>query len=232
MPEPSIESLNLPHGPTLVQWRRSERARRISLRIDPRAGGVVVTLPLRAAQAAGRALVMDHADWIADRLERLPDAVPFADGAEVPLDGRPVRIRHWPGGRGIQIDEGAMLVGGAPEFLARRVADYMRAQARVRLGGAAMRKAASAGLKARRVVVKDTRTRWGSCTADGTLMFSWRLVMAPALVQDYVVGHEVAHLRHMDHSARFWALVDELTPHRAAATRWLSQTGGSLMRIG
>ncbi len=232
MPELSVESLVLPHGPTRVQWRRNARARRISLRIDPRAGGVVVTLPPRAAQAAGRALVMNHADWIAERLLRLPEPVPFADGAEVPLNGQTVRIRHWLGGRGTRLDEGSLLVGGAPEFLARRVADFMRVQARQRLGEAAHRKANEAGLRARRVVVKDTRTRWGSCTADGTLMFSWRLVMAPVPVQDYVVAHEVAHLRHMDHSPRFWALVSELTPNRAVATRWLSTAGGSLMRIG
>ena len=232
MADPSTESIVLPHGPTLVQWRRSARARRISLRIDPRAGGVVVTLPARAAQAAGRALVMDHAGWIGERLLRLPTPVAFEQGAEVPLDGQMLRIRHWPGGRGARVDEGSLLVAGAPEFMARRVTDFMRAEARRRLGEAAMKKAGAAGLRARRVVVKDTRTRWGSCTADGTLMFCWRLVMAPALVQDYVVAHEVAHLRHMDHSVRFWALVDELTPHRAAATRWLSAAGASLMRTG
>ena len=232
MPASTTESLLLPHGPTQVHWRRSARARRVSLRIDPREGSVIVTLPARAAQSAGRALLMDHAGWVAERLARLPSAVVIQDGAEVPLDGAPVRIRHVPGGRGTVLRDGELVVAGAAEFLTRRVIDFLRGEARRRLAAAAVAKAAGAGLKARRVVMKDTRTRWGSCTADGTLMFSWRLVMAPPEVQDYVVAHEVAHLRHMDHSARFWALVGELTPHRAAAMRWLERGGAGLMRIG
>jgi hypothetical protein len=95
-----------------------------------------------------------------------------------------------------------------------------------------VQKAAEASLVARRVIVKDTSSRWGSCTADGTLMFCWRLVMAPAEVQDYVVGHEVAHLRHMDHSRSFWALTAKLTPYRRAATAWLAVHGAGLMRVG
>ena len=232
MAELPTETLALPHGPTRVHWRRSARARRVSLRIDLRLGEVVVTLPPRTAVAAGRALVVNHAAWIAERLLRLPATVPFADGADVPLHGEPVRIVHRPDGRGTRIENGVLLVGGGAEFLARRVTDFLRTEARQRLGEAALDTAARAGLRPRRVVVKDTRTRWGSCTADGTLMFSWRLVMAPPLVQAYVVAHEVAHLRHMDHGERFWALVAGLTPHKAAATRWLSAAGSSLMRVG
>ena len=232
MPASSIELLSLPHGPTRVQWRRSARARRISLRIDARDGGVIVTLPSRAAQAAGRALLMDHADWVANRLALLPCHVAFVDGTAVPLDGRAIQIRHDPGGTGTRLADGVLHVSGAPEFLARRVGDFLRAEARRRMGAAAAQKAAAAGLRVRRVIVKDTRTRWGSCTADGTLMFSWRLVMSPPWVQDYVVAHEVAHLRHMDHGDGFWSLVGALTPHRAAATRWLTAKGASLTRVG
>lgn len=232
MPASPPESLQLPHGPTRVHWRRSARARRISLRIEPREGAVIVTLPPRAAQSAGRALLLDHAGWVADRLARLPSPIPFTDGAEVPLHGTPVRIRHTPDGRGARLADGALLVPGAPEFLARRVTDFLRAEAKRTLGAMAAAKAGGAKLPLRRIVVKDTRSRWGSCTADGTLMFSWRLVMAPPEVQDYVVAHEVAHLHHMDHGARFWALVGELTPHRQTAARWLETGGASLMRAG
>jgi predicted metal-dependent hydrolase len=125
-----------------------------------------------------------------------------------------------------------LLVSGTADFLPRRVLDFLRLEARRRLAAAALAKASLHGLHARRVVVKDTRTRWGSCTADGTLMFSWRLVMAPPEVQDYVVAHEVAHLRHMDHSTRFWALVEMLTPYRRFAMSWLEKGGAGLMRIG
>ena len=232
MPAPLREILSLPTGPTAVLWRRSARARKVSLRIDPRGGGVVVTLPLRAAEAAGLALLRDNAAWVADRLARLPDAVLFTDGAAIPIGGLPHRIRHVPGGRGASVESGARLVGGAPEFLSRRGADFLRAEARRRFSALAGAKAAAARLAPRRVTVKDTRTRWGSCTADGILMFSWRLVMAPPHVQDYVVGHEVAHLRHMNHGQAFWALVAQLTPHKRAATLWLGAHGPGLMRMG
>lgn len=233
MPVPQRETLTLPTGPTEVLWRRSARARKISLRIDPKGGGVIVTLPSRAAQAAGMALLRDNAAWVADRLASLPRAILLADGAIVPIDGLPHRIRHSPDGRrGVWLEPGSLLVSGAPEFLARRVADFLRAEARRRLSALAIAKAADGGLALRRVIVKDTRTRWGSCTADRTLMFCWRLIMAPPYVQDYVVAHEVAHLRHMDHGSGFWALVAQLTPNRRLAVHWLDTHGAGLMRVG
>jgi len=227
------EILSLPLGPAKVEWRRSARARRISLRIDPRGGAVVVTLPLRAGRRAGMALLMDHADWVVQRLAALPGAVAFADGAMVPLDGSPHRIRHVALARGgAWLADGEILVAGEPEFLPRRVADFLRAEARRRLSALVGAKAAEAGLKPKRVTVKDTRSRWGSCSADGTLSFSWRLVMAPPFVQDYVAAHELAHLRHMNHGPRFWALVGQLTRHKAAAIAWLTGQGAGLLRVG
>lgn len=229
----SSELLSLPQGKARVQWRRSPRARRISLRIDPRHGAVVITLPPRGSRAAGMALLMDHAAWVAERLAALPGATAFAHGASVPLSGVPHRIRHVPAGRGgAWLEQGEIHVAGAVEFLPRRVEDFLRAEARRRLGVLVAAKAGTLGLRPRRITIKDTRSRWGSCSPDGCLMFSWRLVMAPATVQDYVVAHEVAHLRHMDHGPRFWALVDTLTPHAVAAIPWLRDHGGGLLRIG
>lgn len=271
-----------------VQWRRSPRARKLSLRIDPRTGEVVVTLPPRAALTAGAALLHDNAAWVTERLARLPAPSPLRDGGTIPIDGRPRLIRHTPhhsspansspahsgpagpnpagptaahpGAAGIDIphspgapvgsghvgaahpgrpriggawlDGDTLHVSGAPEFLARRATDFLRAEARRRLAAQALAKAAPAGLRPRRVVVKDTRTRWGSCTADGTLMFNWRLVMAPPEIQDYIAAHEVAHLRHMNHGPAFWSLVAQLTPHRRDATAWLATQGPGLMRVG
>jgi predicted metal-dependent hydrolase len=227
------EVLQLPRGPTPVQWRRSTRARRISLRIDPRDSSVVVTLPTRAGRAAGMALLTDHAAWVADRLAALPAALVFTDGAMVPVAGTPHRIRHVPAGRGgAWLEKGEIHVAGDLAFLPRRVTDCLRAEARRQLTDAVGAKCAQAGLAARRVTVKDTRSRWGSCAPDGTVMFCWRLVMAPALVQDYVVAHEVAHLRHMNHGQRFWTLVEELTQHRDAAVAWLAGYGAGLLRAG
>ena len=225
--------LQLAHGPAAVRWRRSARARRASLRIDARGACVVVTLPARAARAAGLALLAGHAAWVAGHLAALPPALAFADGALVPLGGEPYRVRHVLEGQGrAWLEAGEIRVAGDLASLRRRVADLLRAEALRRLAALAAAKCALAGLAARRVMVKDTRSRWGSCASDGTLMFCWRVVMAPPLVQDYVVAHEVAHLRHMDHGPRFWALVAELTEHRAAGVAWLAAVGPGLLRAG
>ena len=227
------EILSLPGGPARVEWRRSRRARRVSLRIDPRGGAVVVTLPMRAGRTAGMALLMDHAHWVAERLAALPGAVPFADGSEVPLHGTPHRIRHVPrAAGGVCVERGEILVSGDAAFLPRRVADFYRAEARRHLLVLVAAKAAAARARPGRVSVKDTRSRWGSCAANRNLSFSWRLVMAPRFVQDYVAAHEVAHLRHMNHGPRFWALVEELTPHTDAAVAWLRTQGPRLLRVG
>lgn len=233
MSEAVSEIVALPGGEARVQWRRSARARRVSLRIDPRDGAVVVTLPPRTSRPAGMALLMDHAEWVTQRLAALPGAVVFEDGARVALEGVEHRIRHMPGRRGtVWLEAGEIRVAGDAVFLARRVGDFLRAEARRQLSELVMEKAALAGLRPRGITVKDTRTRWGSCASSRALAFSWRLVMAPGFVQDYVVAHEVAHLRHMNHGPHFWALVDTLTAHTKPAMRWLQDEGPRLMRVG
>lgn len=203
------------------------------MRIDPRNGYVVVTLPLRASRAAGMALLVDHAAWVADRLAALPRPLSFADGSSVPIDGVPHRIRHLPGEHGgAWLADDEIRVAGEAAFLPRRVADLLRREARQRLGVLAAAKAEAARVRPSRVTVKDTSSRWGSCTPDGNVMFCWRLVMAPVFVQDYVVAHEVAHLRHMNHGKRFWALVSELSPHTEAGIAWLRREGTRLLRTG
>ncbi len=227
------ESLQLGGGPATVCWRRSATARRVTLRIDARKGQVVVTLPMRAARAAGVALLNHHADWVAEHLAALPPAAVFADGGSVTLDGADIPIRHMPDAvGGAWLQDGALHVAGDAAFLPRRVHDFLRAEAKRRFTAQATDKATQAGLALRRVTVKDTRTRWGSCSPDGVLMFCWRLVMAPPFVQDYVVAHEVAHLRHMNHRPAFWALTDTLSPHRAQAVAWLHEQGPRLLRTG
>ncbi len=227
------EILSLPGGPTRVEWRRSRRARRVSLRIDPRGGGVVVTLPPRTGRPAGMALLMDQADWVAERLAALPGAVAFAEGARVPRHGVDRRIRHVPGAiGGVWVEADEILVSGERAFLPRRVADFFRAEARRSISALVAAKTQTGQLRPCRVTVKDTRSRWGSCAASRNLAFSWRLVMAPRFVQDYVVAHEVAHLRHMNHGPRFWTLVAELTPHTKAAVAWLRTHGPRLLRVG
>ena len=230
---PGDEQLELRDGSATVHWQRSPRARRISLRIDPRRGAVVITLPLRGSVRAGRAMLRDHAGWIGERLDALPAKLLLADGAAIPIGGVPHPVRHLPGARGgAWIEGGEIRVSGDPAFLPRRVGDLLRAEARRRLAPMAQDKAAIIGLRPSRVTCKDTSSRWGSCSSNGVLMFSWRLLMAPDFVQDYVVAHEVAHLRHMNHGAGFWALVRDLTPHVDSGPEWLRTDGAALLRVG
>ncbi len=215
-----------------VAFKRSARAKRVSLKIDP-ARGVVITLPMRASRRAGLALLHAHEEWVSEKLEALPQALALRQGAVVPVHGQPHEIVHVEGERGgAWIENGKIFVTGQPEFLPRRVADCLKRLARQRLTAMAAETAQRGALRPRTVRIKDTRSRWGSCAPDGTLAFCWRLICAPDFVQDYVVAHEVAHLRHMNHGPQFWALTDELTPHRQTATAWLARDGASLLRIG
>ncbi|APH57873.1 Zinc metalloprotease [Granulibacter bethesdensis] len=229
-----IVTETLPGGlPVPVLWRRNVRARRISLRIDARRGHAVLTLPGRVGRKAGLELLYRHAEWVEEKLAMLPPPLLFQNGATIPFDGREVVICHDGQARGVVRLEGETLhVSGDPAFLKRRVQDWLRREAQQRFSTLTLAKAASVGLKPRRVSIKDTVSRWGSCAPDGSIAYSWRLIMAPPYVQDYVAGHETAHLKHMNHSADFWALCVQLTPYRAQATVWLRQEGGRLMRVG
>ncbi|MGC9268742.1 M48 family metallopeptidase [Acidiphilium sp.] len=217
---------------TSIRWRRSQRARRVALKIDPQAGGIVITLPPRGSRRAGLALLRGHEAWVADRLAALPALTTIAPGGTIPIFGEPHVIVQDAAHRGAPvIGSSKILVSGQPEFLARRVRDALHALATERFSDQARDKAKRIGVTPNHIRVKDTKSRWGSCTAEGILMFSWRLIMAPDFVQDYVIAHEVAHLRYMNHAPEFWRLTERLTPHRAPAMTWLSVQGPGLLRI-
>jgi predicted metal-dependent hydrolase len=212
-------------------WRRHATARQITLRIDARLGRVVVTLPARAKRAAGLALLNANAAWVASHLAALPDVQTMDAGGSVSIDGVPRLIRHKRGGQGVWLEADVVNAACDPAVVPRMVGQFLRAEAKRRLTGQALGKSARAGLALKCVSIRDTRSRWGSCSPGGALMFSWRVVMAPLFVQDYVVAHEVAHLKHLDHGADFWALADALSPHRKAAVSWLHKEGPRLLRV-
>jgi len=213
-----------------VRWRRSSRARRVSLRIDARAGAVVVTLPPRAARRAGIALLATHAAWVRERLASLAPHIALMPGAAVPLGGAPHVLLLAPGAP--RLAPGAILLPGPVDAVSAQASAFLRGEAERRVAILVAGHAGRLGVRPRTIRLKDTRSRWGSCAPDGTLAFSWRLVMAPDWVLDYVVAHEVAHLRELNHSARFWAQVARLTPHRDAAVAWLKAHGPALLRVG
>lgn len=219
--------------PAPVRLTVSARARRLSMRLDVVTGDLRVTVPRGVREADVRDFVRRNAGWAEQRLGALPPARPFVDGAVIPVRGVERTVRHDPAHRGrVAIGGDEIVVGGAPEFLSRRVRDALRTEARRLLAEASRTKAAVLGRPVKAVTVRDTVSRWGSCAHDGRLSYSWRLVLAPDFVLDYVVGHEVAHLVEMNHSARFWRTVDRLTPHTEAGRAWLKRHGPALLRIG
>ena len=212
---------------------RHPRARRLILRLDPQGGGVTVTLPPWAGWAEGADMAVRERDWIGTRVRAFPTRHPFEDGAIIPFLGKEHRIRYV-GGRGVPVRcaKGELLVSGDLEHLSRRLSDWLKASARAEIEPLAHAKAAAIGRRVTRVTIRDTRSRWGSCSISGGLSFCWRLVLAPRWILDYVVAHEVAHLRHHDHSRAFWATASRLTGDVDDAREWLRLNGPGLHLYG
>ncbi len=216
-----------------VRLCHSARAKRLSLRVDHRDGTVVLVLPPQAKLAQGLAFAESKSDWLAERLTAVPAGVPFIDGMMLPLSGEIHRLHHDPASRrGVWLEDRVIHVCGRPEHFSRRLTDWLKKRAFEEIGGRAQPMAEAIGRDIRGIRLKDTRSRWGSCSSRGDLAFSWRLLLAPSLVLDYVVAHEVAHLAEMNHSAAFWAVVDRLVGGSLEARAWLKQHGARLHRYG
>jgi len=222
----------------LVRLRRHRQARRYTLRIVAATREVILTLPARGSLKEARAFAQKHGGWIAARLGRLPEAIPFADGVTLPLGGEPHRIAHRPRMRGTVWTETAgngerlLCVAGEAPHIDRRIGDFLRREAKHRLEAASLRFAAELGVRVRRISVRDQASRWGSCSTTGVLSYSWRLILAPEFVLNYLTAHEVAHLVEMNHSARFWRVVRRLCPDHERAKAWLDVHGNDLHRYG
>lgn len=219
-----------PGGPAELEitLRRSGQARRMSLRVSGLDGQVTLTLPVRVPAAEGLAFARERADWIAQALARVPQGRSVAVGGVIALDGVERPVLAGPARGAVRVTPDGVVVPGDPAQAGVRVATFLRALARDRLVQASDRHAAALGRPHAGVTLRDTRSRWGSCTAAGGLMFSWRLVMAPPAVLDYVAAHEVAHLAEMNHSPRYWAVVRRLLPGYEAPRRWLKAHGAGL----
>lgn len=222
-----------------VRLRPSARARRFTLRVKVAEDAIVLTMPARGSLRAAQDFAERYAGWIASRLTRLPEPVPLQAGAVLPLRGREHIIVHRTDIRGtvwIEEDEAGgtprLAVAGQTEHVPRRVLDYLRRSAKAELEQAAARHAATLGVTLKRISIKDTASRWGSCSSTGNLSFSWRLILAPPYVLNYLAAHEVAHRVEMNHSERFWRVVRRLDPDMDAAELWLKRHGNTLYRYG
>jgi len=227
----ALETITLPELPAPVALARRRGVRRFTLSVSRIDGAIRLTAPVGASYAALRAFLLQNADWIARAAERVPGAIEVKPGVAVPIFGRDRMVEPAARLRGpITLSEGAVAVPAAPDQVARKLKVWLREEARVRLTEAAGRHAAALGAKPARITIRDTTSRWGSCTAAGGLSFCWRLVMAPPEVLDYVAAHEAAHLLEMNHGRRFWAHVERLDPDWRPKRSWLREHGARLHR--
>jgi len=218
-----------------IKFKRHRRARRLIVRLDRHGQSVAVTVPPRVGRDEALAFVDRSRAWIASRMSKQPEAVAFAPGATIMLRGIPHVIAHEPDRRGLickSTEPDCILVPGDASHLKRRITDWLKREAKRDLAAASDRHARAMGVSFRKLSIRDQSSRWGSCTSDGGLSYSWRLVMAPPHVLDYVAVHEVAHLKHMNHGVRFWRLVLMHCPDAAAARTWLRRHGAMLHRYG
>jgi predicted metal-dependent hydrolase len=219
--------------------RANPRARRFIVKVDPSTGEVSVVAP--SSRSLDRALdfARKEKDWIADRLADIPSPVPLELGAPILYRGVEHVIRMGEPAPGLRrgpiwIDRDAarptIRVSGRAEHASRRVLDWLKKEARQRIDERAAEYAQILGVRPKRITIRDTSSRWGSCSSARSLSFSWRLILAPPAVLDYVVGHEVAHLREMNHGPRFWRLVENIIPQMDKPQCWLTENGAILHR--
>jgi predicted metal-dependent hydrolase len=238
LPTPVRERMHEVAGRTLpLRIVENDRARRMTLRIDAGGQGLRITVPPGLAPREVDRFLDRHQGWLEQRLAKVPERPQVRPGIKIPVRGVPHLILHEPGRRGtVTLSEGetgpVMTVHGDRAHLTRRVADFLKREAKRDIEALVEKHTSTVGRKAKAVRFGDTTSRWGSCTADGTLSFSWRIMMAPKPVINYLVAHEVAHLKEMNHGPRFWKLCGELCPDTERCKAWLKKNGSALQAIG
>jgi predicted metal-dependent hydrolase len=225
-------------GHYAIEVRRHPAARRYTLRVREARRDVVLTMPPRGSIRQAKQFAEKNVEWIAARLKRMPRPAPFTPDETVPLRGVPHRIVHRANARGTAWTEtGAdgtplLCVAGGAAHVGRRARDFLKREARRDLLAASRHYAEALGVSIRAVSLRDTASRWGSCSQSGSLSFSWRLVLAPPFVLDYLAAHEIAHRVELNHSKRFWRTVERIFPEWRRAEAWLRAHGPSLYRYG
>jgi predicted metal-dependent hydrolase len=217
-----------------LQVRHSPRAKLMRLRIDPRTGDVLLTVPRRVSTRRALAWAAGQRNWIEAALAAMPDPVPVAPGMAVPLYGEPHALEWREGApRSIRVEPGRISVGGPLDMVPSRLLRWLRDHARGLLAEETRAFAELAGVEVPKVGVGDPVSRWGSCSARGSIRYSWRLILAPEWVRRATVAHEVAHRVHLNHGPDFHALVEELLGEDPARARgWLRRNGALLHGFG
>lgn len=220
--------------PLPIDIRPIRSARRMRLRFDEASARLKLTCPWRTSRRSALAWALDQRDWIETQLARAQPALPFAPGMIVPVEGRDTRIA-WDemAPRTPRLADGQLICGGPSDGLARRIESFLKKHALETMSCEVADYAATARVTPRTVAVGDAASRWGSCSSEGRIRLSWRLILAPPAVRRYVVAHEVAHLKHLDHGPEFKAFEAQLYgPGLAEAKAKLRRLGPGLRRVG
>ena len=236
----NVIDVTLPGGQkTRVGVKANHRTRRINLRIDVSSSGFTLTCPTETSISHLKIFLHQNVNWLLDQLSKLPKRIEFRDGTILLILGKSYVIRHCLGSVGnvwVLADKPdpslESCVSGKSEHLPMRITDWLKKTAREELMIRSKGYANLLDQRVARVSVRDTKTRWGSCSSKGNLSFSWRLILAPEHVLNYVCAHEVAHLVEMNHSPEFWAIVDRLIVDWRQSKNWLKHKGNMLHRYG
>ena len=220
-----------------VRLKVNPRARRLIVRVQQTNGEVVVTAPTRTSLKQALAFANSEKAWIANSLADVEAPICLLPGQQVPFKGEPHLITHAPEKRGSVWQEqisgqNHIVCTGDISHVPRRVRDWLKAQAKKDMSQLAFAFGEQVGKKPTRLTFRDAQTRWGSCSSSGVISLSWRLILAPSHVMNYVVAHEVAHLIHLNHGQKFWRLVEQLVGNTSDARGWLDSSGASLHRYG
>lgn len=199
---------------------------KLTLRIDSKERIPVLSLPTFCSRKKAIDFVNNNMDWILETLNKLPKRKSFEDGERISLFGQDVVITHSPDARcGVRLEDGKLIVSGGAEFLHRRVKDYIKKRAATDFYQHSRLLAEKIGCRLTGVSIKDTKSRWGSCSTLNHINYSWRIALAPQTAIDYLLAHEVAHLKHQNHSPEFWKCVGFLYSDWKKGRDWLHQNG-------
>ncbi|MCC3861907.1 M48 family metallopeptidase [Pseudemcibacter aquimaris] len=209
-----------------------KRARRIKLRYDAENGRAIITLPPFTSKRSALSFAENHIDWLIEQRDKSPDIILMKPGSIIPFLGIDKTIIHEPDFPArVIMTEDEIIVGGRIEGFGVRIENFLKKEARLLIEPIAHELADKTGKSFKRIHIRDTKSRWGSCSSTGTLSFSWRLIMTPPEILEYVVAHEVAHISEMNHSSAFWAIVDQLVDNSKKSRKWLKTEGQNLMLI-
>jgi len=236
---PEFIEVDLGHKSLQIRLKRNSRAKRYILRIPPGDPTPVITVPARGNLKTAQDFANRQVGWLKQRLGSRPDAIKFEEHARIPIRGVLHTLRSSGKLRGLaqldmeeETEEPLLLLPGETQSFHRKTKDFLRKLAKDDIEGHVRHFTKQLGRNYHSITLRDTKSRWGSCSHDGKLSFSWRLVMAPPDILEYVAAHEVAHLVKLDHSPEFWRICEELAPHTKQAQRWLKEHGSQLHLYG